>query len=169
MIIIEPLTEKTLLAAIQLGQQVFINDDPERITSALTKSLQPDQKEFLKNHGYANIQYWIVRENDQLMGAVGYYLMSEDADEAAWLGWFYVDPEFRGKRIGVQLLETVIDAVKKTGRRYLRLYSSSDDPLEKRAHSLYAQYGFKPFREPGYNVHQKGQVIYLQLDLQPHD
>lgn len=165
MITIEPLSEETLADATHLGQRVFVNDDPARISSVLQNSFHSDKEGFLKTHQFVSMQYWVARENDRVVGAVGCYLSAEDAYEAAWLGWFFVDPEWRGQKIGLRLLDTVVQAVKKAGKNYLRLYSSSDDPLEKPAHRLYAQYGFLPFREPGYNIHQKGQVIYLQLDL----
>ena len=73
--------------------------------------------------------------------------------------------EYRGKKIGLQLLETVIDAVKAAGKHYLRVYFSSDSLLEKRAQQLYERRGFVPFREPAYNPFQKEVVTYLQLDL----
>lgn len=164
-IIIKPLEKKYLADAIKLGQQVFCNDDPARIAFRIEESLNPDKEAALKNLGATYIQFWIAQDNHRVIGGVGYYVQLEDIDEAAWVGWFFVDPEYRGKKVGLQLLETVIDAVKKTEKRYLRVYSSSHDPLEKRTHQLYERRGFVPFREPAYNPFQKEVVTYLQLDL----
>lgn len=164
-ILIKPLEKKYLVDAIKLGQQVFCNDDPARIASSLGNSLNPDKEETLKNLMAASIQYWIALEKHRVVGCGGYYIMLEDMDEASWLGWFFVDPEYRGKKIGLQLLEIVINDVKKTGKHYLRLYSSQNDPLEKRAQQIYKRRGFVSFREPAYNPFQKEVVTYLQLDL----
>jgi GNAT superfamily N-acetyltransferase len=127
--------------------------------------LNPDKEDALKNLGSTYIQFWIAEEGHRVVGGIGYHVQLEDVDEAAWVGWFFVDLEYRGKRIGLQLLETVIDAVKKTEKRYLRIYSSTHDPLEKRAHQPYERRGFVPFREPAYNPFQREVVTYLQLDL----
>ena len=168
-IVIEPLKKEYLTETIALGKEVFVNDEPDKIALAIEKSLNPAKEEMLKIYGGASIQYWIAKENRRVAGAIGYYLTLEDADEAAWLGWFFVRPEARGKKMGLQLLETVIDTVTKAGKTYLRVYSSSDDPLEKRAHQIYAQRGFVPFRDPDYNPYQKGMVTYLQLNLQENN
>lgn len=55
LIIIEPLSEKTLAAAIDLGQRVFVNDDPTRITSTLQNSFQLDKENFLKTHQFVSM------------------------------------------------------------------------------------------------------------------
>jgi GNAT superfamily N-acetyltransferase len=164
-IIIKPLEKKYLADTIQLGQQVFSNDDPARIAFWLEDSLNLDKEAALKSLGATYLQFWIAVDNDRVVGGIGYYVQLEDIDEAVWVGWFFVDPEYRGKKIGFQLLETVIGAVKKTEKRYLRVYSSSHDSLEKRAQQLYERRGFVPFREPAYNPFQKEVVVYLQLDL----
>ncbi len=164
-ITIKPLEKESLADAIALGQRVFDKDDPARIAFWLENSLNPDKEAVLKEQGATYIQFWIAEENNRVVEAVGYYVRHEDIDEAAWLGWFFVDPQYRGKKIGLQLLETVINAVKKTGKPYLRVYFTSNSPLEKRAQRIYEQRGFVPFRDPAFNPFQKEVVVYLQLDL----
>ena len=147
-ITIKPLEKESLADAIALGQRVFDKDDPARIAFWLENSLNPDKEAVLKEQGATYIQFWIAEENNRVVGGVGYYVRHEDIDEAAWLGWFFVDPQYRGKKIGLQLLETVINAVKKTGKPYLRVYFTSNSPLEKRAQRIYEQRDLFRFETP---------------------
>ena len=122
---IKPLEKEYLADAIKLGQRVFYNDDPARIAFRLEESLNPDKEAALKKLGATYIQFWIAEDNHRVVGGVGYYVQLEDVTEAAWLGWFFVDPEYRGIILALELLETVIDTVKKAGKHYLRVYFST--------------------------------------------
>ena len=68
------------------------------------------------------------------MGRAGMYL--ED---------IYIMPEYRGQGIGKQLIEFSIEAARGYGKKYLRLYTSTD-PNEAAAQFLYEKYGFRVFR-----------------------
>lgn len=97
------------------------------------------------------IGYWIAttRDSGAVMAIAGLYRYSKDADDAVWLGWFCVAPEARGSGLGSQILDYVIDRARATGKKYFRLYTSTD-PNEAAAQALYEKKGFSVVRtQPG--------------------
>jgi len=151
MIIIKPLTAETLEAAIALAEKSFsldFNANPNRIRTGLAATVYPDKypERFSNRIAPECIKYWVALENNQVVGVVGYYILTEDQADAAWISWYCVDFPHRGKKIGLQLLEFIIEKVKSLGKTYLRLLSS-DTPTEYRAHEIYKKRGFTSFRE----------------------
>jgi ribosomal protein S18 acetylase RimI-like enzyme len=80
-----------------------------------------------------------------VLGVIGLYARTEDRHEANWLGWFCVAPEARGLRLGQHLLDHAVAEARTTGRRLLRLYTSSD-PNEDAAQIVYERNGFRVVR-----------------------
>jgi GNAT superfamily N-acetyltransferase len=72
----------------------------------------------------------------------------------------YVRPAFRGRHIGRQLAETVIEAAREVGYTHMRLDTV---PAMKSANNLYAELGFKPIA--AYRFNPVEGAIYLQLKL----
>ncbi len=72
----------------------------------------------------------------------------------------YVRPEFRKRRIGRQLAETVIEAAREIGYHHMRLDTVSE---MKAANRLYATLGFKPI--DAYRFNPVEGAIYLELQL----
>jgi hypothetical protein len=62
------------------------------------------------------------------------------------------------------LLETAITHIKKSGKHYIRLFTS-EIPEEKNAQRLYGKKGFIHFREPKFDVASQTKHLYLQLKL----
>ena len=96
-------------------------------------------------HGVADfLDLWgaFDSETGKLVGTTGLYVCTHDAEEAVWLAWFCVAPEMRRQGIGSRLLDFSIDQAKRTGRRYLRLYTS-DRRNEAAAQVLYESRGLK--------------------------
>ena len=105
---------------------------------------------------------WVaINEDEEVCGTIGLYVYSKDKSEASWLSWFCVDEEQRGKGIGKILLEFSISEAKRSGKRFLRLYTS-DDPSEATAQELYEKYGFKIFKQVKYTY---GVYLYRELKL----
>ena len=89
------------------------------------------------------VQYWAaVDEDGAVCGVAGIYEYAEDRDEALWLAWFCVDPARRGQGIGSKLLAHSIEAARATGKKYLRLYTSTL-PNEAAAQVLYEKSGLR--------------------------
>ena len=72
----------------------------------------------------------------------------------------YVRPAFRGRAVGRQLAETIIEAACEIGYDYMRLDTV---PAMKAANALYADLGFKPI--DAYRHNPIEGAIYLELRL----
>ena len=113
---------------------------------ALEASL--DQKKFEQlNRGEKNkissLEYFVaVDEPGRVLGTTGLYSLEKDEKETYWLGWYCVDPAFRGKGIGGKLLDHVIRKAKERDKIFLRLYTSTSRE-EKAAQHIYDSRGFR--------------------------
>ncbi len=109
------------------------------------------------------VKYWVGTENGKLIGTTGIYELKKDAKEANWLSWFCVHPEYRGRGIGSKLLDYAIKKAKINRKKYLRLYTSPDDPNEKAAQKLYEKKGFKITGKG--KKRGKYKIVYRELKL----
>lgn len=160
-----PLSEKYLDDAILLCNKVFPDDKETENPPELgfRASLHREQyKEYWEKYGCTRIEYFLLlNENDDVVGTTGLY---EKADPTtAWLGWFCVDPNQRGKGAGSELLEYSIERARMFGYKYLVLYTNPEESQE--AQRLYNKFGFL-FEKTGANPGNKDeQVIYLKKKL----
>ncbi len=93
------------------------------------------------------IGYWVATDaGGQVVAITGLYEYVADAADAVWLGWFCVAPEARHSGMGSRLLDFAIEKARETGKRCLRLYTSTD-PNEAAAQMLYEKKGFLVTRE----------------------
>ena len=81
--------------------------------------------------------YSIVYINEEPVGITGIYSYHE-YPESAWLGWFGILNEYRGKGYGRLALETTIEKAKEKGYTKFRLYT---DEFATSAHKLYESCG----------------------------
>ena len=94
---------------------------------------------------------------DRPAGCIGLRKLDAQTGEMKRL---YVRPEFRGHRIGGQLIEKVIGDARDIGYTALLLDTL---PFLQNAISLYRQYGF--YEIPRYNDSPLDSSIYMRLDL----
>jgi len=73
----------------------------------------------------------------------------------------YVRPQFRGQRIGQQLIDAIIAAARQIG--YTRMRLDTVAGTMDKAITLYRSYGFKEI--PSYRHNPVDGVIYMELDL----
>lgn len=92
-----------------------------------------------------NATYWIAVNHDEVVGGCGIFPTEKLPEQTAELVKLYVKKEFRGFRIGQQLVEQCINTSKKLG--YTQLYLESFPSL-KEAISLYHKKGFRKINEP---------------------
>lgn len=130
----------------------------------LPASINPQEYlEYYNRNKTIEVVYYIVIDEDmnKVIGTIGYYNQQEDVAEASWVAWFVVDKDYRNKGIGSKLFSFILNKVKKKGKKYLRLYTSTS-PLEKNAQGFYERRGMKILREeqkPGY----KDKTIYREF------
>jgi GNAT superfamily N-acetyltransferase len=73
----------------------------------------------------------------------------------------FVKEDFRGRKIGVLLIEKLIEEAKKIGYEKMRL--DTYPPKMGRAVALYESFGFREI--PAYYHNPYGETLYMELDL----
>jgi len=126
--------------ATALVDRVFPSQSPiERLGLRL---FQTRWQWLLRLCGIVDARFWLASERETVLGIVGLYEHRSNRHEALWLGWFAVAPEARGKGVGGRLLRHAINEARASGRRSLRLYTSTD-PNEEAAQAVYERHGFR--------------------------
>lgn len=163
------LSEETLDEAVRLVRKVFPNllEESEAPEKSFPASIRRDalaSKEFLAKTNIPDLRYWIYIDptTKRVAGTTGLYTYTHDEKEANWLGWLAVDPELRGRGIGRELLEFSIRATQQSGKRFLRLYTSSS-PIEQKAHKLYESFGFRKTSETEDIPYGKDEIATLRI------
>lgn len=87
-----------------------------------------------------DIKYYLVYNNDEIIGITGLYCEKIVCRESAWIGWFGVLPQFRGCGYGKKVLEMTIELAKEQGYKVIRLYTDIEE--NKAAINLYNKMGF---------------------------
>lgn len=170
--LIQPLSHVTLHGAISVLDRTFPSKtifEQMSLRACLNRNKLIYRLGFLIA-GVQQLNYWVAVDNrepqsPQVVGLIGLYNHREDADEALWIAMFCVDPACRGQGIGKDLLNFAINKAKLAGKRYLRLYTSTD-PNEAKAQTIYDKVGFRIIDRrpiPG----EPCDRIYRELDLQP--
>ena len=166
MIKVKKLSEKYLKEASFLANSVFRDED---VLPGVPFKASLDQEKFeefnkIAKYEYSSLEYFVaVDETEKVLGTTGLYSRREDEKDTDWLGWYCVDPKFRGKGIGSKLLDYTIRKAKERGKKFLRLYTSMS-PKEKAAQRVYNSRGFRTFRTET-NEHSKYETIYKVLVL----
>ena len=168
---IEHLDRDRLSEARKLVWRIFPLQNPfERVSFwAIANRNSPLMRGMMAFVGVADIlDFWgaIDQETGTLVGTTGLYQYTRDAAEAVWLAWFCVAPEARRRGIGSRLLDFSIEEAKRTGRKYLRLYTS-DRPGAAAAQILYESRGLEVVAKKRRLFHT---TIYreLRLELTPN-
>jgi GNAT superfamily N-acetyltransferase len=73
----------------------------------------------------------------------------------------FVREAFRGQKIGIRLIETLIEEAKKTGYEKMRL--DTYPPKMSKAVALYESFGFRVI--PAYYHNPYGETLYMELNL----
>jgi GNAT superfamily N-acetyltransferase len=162
-----PLDKANVASAVALAESVFGTEagaGPELRKAARGSPY----REIESGKQILGARSWVVEEESsgKLLGTVGLYRTAEDGTNALWVNWFCVDPDTRGQGLGKKLMNFAIEQAKRSGRKYLRLYTE-DLPFEAAAQPLYERSGLRvvkkvPIEGTPYNR------IYRELDLRPN-
>ncbi len=164
---IQELSKENIKKAINVVNKVFPKQSPlEKASLGFKASLSRTNifyKLALKAVKVTDLSYWVAMDlaTGKVLGTTGLYTRKKDEDEAYWVGWFCVDPEARGRKIGSGLLDFTIEKAREEGKRFLRLYTSND-PNELLSHKLYEKRGFSKIGE---EPKGKLKIIYYELKL----
>ena len=164
---IEALGLTTLRPALRLIEASFSGFDAEErpeieLRASLGSALYA---KLLRSWGMSeNLRYWVALERGDVVGVVGLYHYEKDEKEAVWLGWFAVFSSHRRRGIGSSLLDLAIQEAKAEGKRFLRLYSSTDAP-KLDAHRLFEGRGFLLVKREPWPGDDGLEKLYYQLDL----
>jgi len=99
-----------------------------------------DIEELESAYGDSNGEFYIAEENGRIIGTAGVFKINGSLSH---LRRWNLDPAYRGKGIGKQLLDKTIEFSEQNG--YLGLTGVSEHELRK-AFKIYVRNGFKVFR-----------------------
>lgn len=138
-----PLEKKYLFQAGKLADAIFLyeKDTP---SEAFEASLDKEKfKTFIKFYvDILSLEYFVaLDQKENILGTIGLYTQKSDEKNTDWLGWFCVDEKYRGKGVGQLLLDIAIKEARNRGKRFLKLYTSTN-PNEAKAQMLYEKNGF---------------------------
>lgn len=100
----------------------------------------------------------LSHDDDQINGCVALRRLDDSICEMKRL---FVRSEFRGRRIGVELIDRVIADARSIGYRRMRLDTYPSRMAQ--AVSLYERYGFSPI--PAYYDNPYEGVLFMELEL----
>jgi len=151
---IVPLNEKYLSSAEKLIEKVFNTSKEEKKTLISSLYLQK-YKNYLQKHGFRELKYYVLVEDEKVIGITGLYAYDKDS---YWLGWFCVDKKYRNKGFGKKLLDFAI--YKTQIKNFLYLYTEDCDEFKK-ARKLYEKFGFELYK-------REGKFLYYKFDFLKH-
>jgi GNAT superfamily N-acetyltransferase len=127
---------------ITLGSEITVNTDKTKLDTKFIQQFLIEESHWASNRSLETIKRSI--ENSLCFGAyisdkqVGFARVVTDYSTFSWLCDVFTDPKHRGKGVGKQLVEAVVnhEPLRKTG---LMILATRD------AHGLYSRYGgFEP-------------------------
>lgn len=137
--------------------RILIGEEPD-INKYYAHSLA-DQESFMSETG----RLLLAKENDEIGGVACLKKIRNDTCEIKRL---YVQPMFRGKKLGEKLVSRLIDEARAIGYSKILL---DTDPYMTKAHSIYRSFGFvetKPYSESEMDGDEYSQhMMYMELNL----
>ena len=134
--IFERITEDNLSEALRVAAEIF----PYEVKNGKL-SFEDDAYRASIRENKPDFAYYLVKNKDfpnSIVGITGHY--TED-DGTMWLGWFGVNPKFRGQNLGEKILLETKKIVRGFGKKELFLYTGQRQE-EHHAHRLYERMGF---------------------------
>ena len=101
----------------------------------------------------------LAYQEENLAGCIALRKLDDGVCEMKRL---FVREDFRGQKIGVQLIERLIVDARKIG--YLKMWLDTYPPKMAKAVSLYESHGFRAI-SPYYDNPHSGEVLFMELTL----
>lgn len=105
------------------------------------------QKKTIQAIEDGNQEFWVIENNDQIIGEIHICWRKDDEDAAnghnrAYLFALRLHPDFRGQGLGTKLIQRVLQRVRDNGFTEVTIGAYKDEPHLK---SLYNKWGFTSF------------------------
>ncbi|MDO4273383.1 MAG: GNAT family N-acetyltransferase [Eubacteriales bacterium] len=110
-----------------------------------------------EKYGVPQGRLYLAYEDGKAAGCIGLRKMDNETCEMKRL---YVRPEFRGKHIGNQLIQKIIDDAVQIGYKHMLLDTF---PFLKSAVHMYKRFGF--YEVECYNDNPMNTAVFMRLDL----
>ncbi len=161
-LVFEPLSQENIKEALALISAVFPTH-AEEVRVAYERALDPE-KAYLEDRRL--FEYFVVRdtESKKVIGVTGLYNRKEYPEDEAWLGWFCVDSNVRGKGIGRKTLEWTMNRARELEYKKFKLYTSTD-PNESAAQGLYESVGLKIYKREPSKITEGEEILYREVSL----
>ena len=104
------------------------------------------------------LRIWLGEES---AGLVDLDPAREAENNAGWISLLYLEPDFRGKGYGIQLLARAVDYYRRQGRGSLRLLTAESN---RNARAFYEREGF---RQIGSQNAPAGKLLLMECPLRP--
>jgi ribosomal protein S18 acetylase RimI-like enzyme len=135
-------------------------EDKKKILSVIGSYRHQWDKDFAKRYydDYFNTntglskrdRVYVLTDDEELLGVIGCCPDYYESDHNYWLGWFYIHSQYKKRGYGRQLLDHVIEEMKKLNinkpkdKKVKKLFvDTSSDETYNRALKLYLKRGFK--------------------------
>ena len=126
----EVLDKSNIEYAIKIQKDIFpLENGSEDLKETIDNKLPSHQ--FLQ-------KYWLAKIDDKYVGICGLYAYNS-APKDAWLGWFGVVEDERGKGLATKILKFAMEQAKNLGFETFRLYTDEED--NSSAINLYNKFG----------------------------
>lgn len=122
------------------------------------QGFEQELRDLLGKYAAPEGRLFLAYVDDKLAGCIAMRKLEDDICEMKRL---FVRDGFRGHKIGVQLIEKLIDEARK--EQYSKMRLDTFPPKMGKAVSLYESHGFRPI-SPYYDNPYDG-VLFMELDL----
>lgn len=123
---------------------------------------QPDLSDVTGAYINSDGNFWLAIDNGAVVGTIG--MMKIDGNWSV-LKKFFVRKDYRSKKVGLALYETLLDFAKTRGYRHIILDTPS---VAVKSHSFYERSGFKKIVRSdlpiNYNYPDRDSILY-KLDV----
>lgn len=137
--------------------KMLIANDPSIQEYLTIQNYEEEIRHLEIKYGMPDGRLYLAYEGKKLAGCIGLRKIDSKNCEMKRL---YVRPNFRGKKIGRQLVETILTDAKEIGYSHILLDTL---PFLQHAIRLYQAYGF--YEIASYNNSPMDTSIYMKLDL----
>jgi GNAT superfamily N-acetyltransferase len=135
------LRTETLADTLKVAAELFPWEHEHQ--EALPASLDPEAHGlFYVDRGLESVRCWTV-SGEGRVGGLGTLYGYRETPEELWLAWLGLAPWVRGRGVGAELLERLIELSRVEGREVMRLWTT-DEVEYAAATRLYLRRGFKP-------------------------